>query len=220
MRHFLYYSLGLIPNIFFSLRFFIQWIKSERAKKSHVDSTFWKLSLAGNLLLACHYYIQFQLPFLLIQTGNAFIAWRNLNFLQRKKEPYSLRFTWIALITSQVLVFLAFWLQKQVAAEEVKWLNVPIGLKHSVEVSLYWHLFGLLGGVLFGSRFWIQWWVAEKKGESYLGRPFWITSLIGSVIASTYFFYIKDWVSSFSYLFALIPYMRNLILLRKSLSST
>src|SRR5271168_975047 len=82
-RFLLYYPLGLLPSLFFTLRFLIQWIQSERMKMSYVDALFWRLSIAGNLLLLSHYFLQGQYPFALIQTGNAVISWRNLNLMKR-----------------------------------------------------------------------------------------------------------------------------------------
>ena len=42
---------GFCGQLFFSARFFIQWIISEIKKKSHVPVAFWYLSILGGLFL-------------------------------------------------------------------------------------------------------------------------------------------------------------------------
>ncbi|HEY4832525.1 MAG TPA: lipid-A-disaccharide synthase N-terminal domain-containing protein, partial [Waddliaceae bacterium] len=46
-RILLYYPLGLLPALFFTLRLLIQWFQSEKEKRSLVTPVFWKLSLTG-----------------------------------------------------------------------------------------------------------------------------------------------------------------------------
>src|SRR5271166_6628890 len=110
-RLYLYYPLGLLPSLFFTLRFLIQWIRSEQEKISYVGTLFWKLSIAGNLLLLSHYFLQGQYPFALIQTGNAVFAWRNLNLMQRRKLPFAFSTTVALFIASFATISLCFLLQ-------------------------------------------------------------------------------------------------------------
>ncbi len=64
---YLYLPLGLLPPIFFGLRFLIQWFQSERAGQSVVPIIFWRLSLVGNCLMMLHLFIQMQFPLALLQ---------------------------------------------------------------------------------------------------------------------------------------------------------
>lgn len=206
-RHFLYYCLGLLPSLFFGLRFLIQWLQSEKRKSSYIDPSFWRFSLAGNLLLASHYFIQLQYPFMMLQVLNGFIAWRNLNFMQKKK-PYSLNFSLFVLIGIFLLVTVGFSLQSNPL-----WLQLPAAIEGE-NVSLLWHVIGIFGASLFAARFWIQWWETERNGKSVLGTPFWILSIVGSLIALIYFIKTKDIISILNYSFGLIPYLRNLWLIK------
>ncbi len=43
--------IGFIAQLMFSMRFILQWIASERAKRSIVPEVFWYFSLAGGILL-------------------------------------------------------------------------------------------------------------------------------------------------------------------------
>jgi lipid-A-disaccharide synthase-like uncharacterized protein len=70
--------LGLCGQVAFSARFLIQWIASERARKSVVPVQFWFVSIVGSLLLLV-YAIHRQDPvFILGQTAGLFIYSRNL----------------------------------------------------------------------------------------------------------------------------------------------
>lgn len=102
----LLYPLGFLASIFFSLRFLIQWIQSERQKKSIVSKTFWRLSLTGNLLTVLHSLIQLQYPIAALQSLNGVIAFRNLNLMG--PAPFSFRKTLTLLFCALGFVTLLF----------------------------------------------------------------------------------------------------------------
>lgn len=215
-RYLLYYPFGLLPSIFFTLRFLIQWLKSENAGVSYVDAGFWKLSLAGNLLLFTHYTIQGQYIFGIIQTGNALIAWRNLN-LMTNKAPCSLPktlavFAGTIFLTCATLLFLEFVLGDKL------WIRIPKNALTSVaeDPGFLWHAIGFSGQALFASRFWVQWWSCEKHRKSELGTLFWWLSILGTFFSAVYFFRIRDVVSCINQSFGIIPYLRNLMLIKKN----
>ena len=217
-RQFLYFSIGVLPSLFFGSRFLLQWIQSERKKQSVVSSLFWKLSISGNVLLSIHYFIQFQYFFLLIQVVNAFIAWRNLNFLRSLKPPISLRSSCILLscLLATVCALCAF--QSSISDIKTSILAPPVGIVNESTTTIHfsWHLLGMVGAILFASRFWIQWIQTERHKRSLFGAHFWIMSLIGSLCCLPYFLHIKDWISASNYAIGTIPYLRNLVLMRKS----
>ncbi len=213
-RYFFYYTLGLLPSVFFTLRFLIQWINSEKKKKSYVNTTFWYLSFCGNTLCSIHYFIQLQYLLMLIQVANGFISWKNICLLKARKNKTSFTKSIVLLSVLMMLASMIFFSQFVFISAPIKILEIPFGLsKHGIgEISILWHLLGGFGCLLFASRFWIQWLEAEKTGESQLSNNFWLISIFGSAIALIYFLHIKDWVSSLNYSFGLIPYARNLIL--------
>jgi lipid-A-disaccharide synthase-like uncharacterized protein len=215
-RPYLYYPLGILPSVFFTLRMLLQWYQSERKKESYVSKAFWRLSLAGNLLLLLHYFIQVQFPFALFQTGNAIIAWRNLNLMGQKKIA-SISKVFLYLGISAALVTLAFLAQSYFVIGEIDWIRTPTKLWDSARQHhhISWHILGSIGGILFASRLWIQWWQIERSKKSELGPVFWWLSISGSILSLIYFIRIQDIVSMIHFSFGLIPYVRNLILLRK-----
>lgn len=82
----LWLIIGLIGQVMFSMRFILQWIASERHKKSIIPISFWYFSIAGSLLLLA-YSIQRQDPvFILGQSLGCVIYFRNLVLIDRDKR--------------------------------------------------------------------------------------------------------------------------------------
>lgn len=80
---------------------------------------------------------------------------------------------------------------------------------------LLWILFGLIGQIIFSFRFIIQWWVSEKAKKSVIPPSFWILSIVGSLILSTYAIYRKDPVFIVGQLPSVFIYSRNIYLNRQ-----
>ena len=78
-----------------------------------------------------------------------------------------------------------------------------------------WVAFGLLGQVLFGSRFFVQWAASEKRKQSYIPTAFWYLSLSGGIITAAYAIHIRDTVFTIAQCGGLIVYVRNLMLIRR-----
>lgn len=78
--------IGLIGQVMFSMRFILQWIASERHKKSVIPISFWYFSIAGSILLLA-YSIHRQDPvFILGQSLGCVIYFRNLVLIDRDKR--------------------------------------------------------------------------------------------------------------------------------------
>lgn len=222
-REFLY-PLGFLSSLAFTARFLVQWISSEIKQRSFVTDVFWRLSLIGNLLLLVHSLIQAQFHVAIVQTCNGVISWRNLNLMQPVEKQYSFRTTSMLLLLSLSLTLLFFVLQAFWLADgPYEWFRVPVWQWQNVDkdhIPYLWHLMGFGGLILFNSRFWIQWWLAEKHKTSYLGPSFWWMSLIGDLFCLVYFLRIGDIVNIVGPGFGLIPYVRNLMLIYKSRKTT
>lgn len=219
-RIILYYPLGLLPAIFFGLRVLVQWYESERHKRSMVTPIFWKLSLVGNLLQMIHFFVQVQYPFAMLQAGSAMISWRNLTLMRNAKKISTNAFV-LLLLASLLGVTLLFVIQTLFVSHEMDWFRTPTNLWDEVHVHHHfsWHILGTVGGILFASRFWIQWWQAERSQKSELNKSFWWISISGSVLSLIYFFELRDAVSVVQFGFGLIPYFRNIALIRQRQAS-
>ena len=78
--------LGFIAQALFMMRFVVQWVASERARRSVVPIAFWFFSLGGGTLLLI-YAIQRQDPvFILGQGLGLFIYIRNLWLIANERK--------------------------------------------------------------------------------------------------------------------------------------
>jgi len=207
----LLYPFGFLSSIAFGLRFFFQWLESEKKQVSVTPKLFWQLSLLGNILLLIHSLIQVHFPMSLCQSINATCAYRNLNLMQKSKTPLSLVTTTLVLITIVASVCSYFYLQGT-------WILPPsffFGASRP-ESSPWMHVLGSIGIFCYSIRFWIQWWHAEKSHQSHLPTFFWWLSLMGASLSLIYFYYLGDLVNIIGPLVSFIPYSRNLWLLYKA----
>ncbi len=216
IRSILYLPLGLLPAGFFAARILVQWFQSEKTQTSFVSPLFWRLSLIGNLLLMSHYIVQVQFPFALLQGANSVISWRNLNLLNDAKRT-STKTALYVMLGVTVGITLLFIAQSYFFIGELDWIRTPTKPWDQTRQhhALAWHIFGSVGGIIFGSRFWVQWWLAEKTQTSQLPSIFWYLSVVGSVMIAVYSFYIHDTVMVTYNLFALVPYLRNIVFMKR-----
>ncbi|KXF76781.1 hypothetical protein ATN84_12235 [Paramesorhizobium deserti] len=78
--------LGFVAQICFSMRFVVQWIASERARRSVVPVAFWFFSLGGGTMLLV-YAIQREDPVFIAGQGmGLFIYIRNLWLIANEKK--------------------------------------------------------------------------------------------------------------------------------------
>lgn len=217
----LLYPLGFLSAFIFGLRLFLQWFQSEKARESIVGPSFWKLSLAGNILLVVHSFIQIQFHVCVIQGCNAIISWRNLNLMQTRKPPISFFAMVMLLAAGVVLTVFSFTIQGWWMNSSSDWFRIPTApwqSQASRSIPFIWHIIGSLAYVLFSSRSWVQWWLAEKAHTSLLPPSFWWLSLIGALFSVLYFTYISDIVNLIGPAIGMVPYTRNLIMIYRSKS--
>lgn len=77
-------AIGFLGQVFFSLRFLVQWMASERRKKSTVPVAFWYCSLAGGSLLLAYAIHRLDPVFIVGQAGGLLIYIRNLVLIRRE----------------------------------------------------------------------------------------------------------------------------------------
>ena len=78
--------LGFIGQFFFSMRFVVQWIASEKNKKSVVPLSFWIFSVLGSSLLLIYAIYRKDPVFILGQAPNLLIYFRNIWFIKHPKK--------------------------------------------------------------------------------------------------------------------------------------
>jgi len=74
---------GYVAQAMFAMRFMVQWIASERAKRSVVPTAFWVFSIGGGLMLLGYALYRKDPVFIIGQAFGLFVYLRNLQFVIR-----------------------------------------------------------------------------------------------------------------------------------------
>jgi lipid-A-disaccharide synthase-like uncharacterized protein len=82
----LWLGIGLLGQACFSARFLVQWIATERAKRSVVPRPFWFFSVGGGLTLLAYAIYRRDPVFILGQAAGLFVYARNLYFIYRHPD--------------------------------------------------------------------------------------------------------------------------------------
>jgi len=78
--------LGFAAQGLFTMRFLVQWIASERAKRSVIPLAFWYFSIAGGLLLLIYALYRRDPVFIAGQAFGVFVYLRNVYFVMRDRK--------------------------------------------------------------------------------------------------------------------------------------
>ncbi len=78
-------TVGMFGQCLFFMRFFVQWIASEKAKKSVIPDAFWYFSLAGGIVLLSYAIWRRDPVFMIGQSTGLIIYLRNMYFIKRSK---------------------------------------------------------------------------------------------------------------------------------------
>ena len=73
--------LGFVAQAFFTMRFVVQWIASERARKSVVPVAFWFFSIGGGTLLLAYALYRRDPVFIAGQALGLVVYFRNVYFI-------------------------------------------------------------------------------------------------------------------------------------------
>lgn len=81
--------IGFSGQAFFSARFVVQWLASERQRRSVIPTAFWFLSLGGSFALLAYAMHRLDPVFILGQATGFIIYLRNLYFIYRQQQQMS-----------------------------------------------------------------------------------------------------------------------------------
>jgi len=87
MTEHVWLGVGFLGQVFFSARFLVQWIASERRKQSVVPVHFWYFSVGGGLILLAYAIYRQDLVFIAGQGAGLFVYARNLYLIRRAPAP-------------------------------------------------------------------------------------------------------------------------------------
>jgi len=85
-EHDIWLGIGLLGQALFSTRFLVQWLASERMRRSVVPNTFWWFSLAGGATLLAYALWRGDPVFVLGQGLGLFVYLRNLMLIRRHRR--------------------------------------------------------------------------------------------------------------------------------------
>lgn len=200
---------GWLGQALFTLRVLLQWGASERAGRSVVPHAFWWMSLGGSLALIV-YVVHRQDPVFLAGVSiNTAIYVRNLRLVYRRHEPQRERLSpWVPVACGLgIAAVAAFTLTK-------------LGLRVTEFDQPLWSLaLGFTAQTIWSSRFVLQWYASERAGRSVLPASFFYISTLGAMMLFAYAVVRVDWVMMAAYVLNPIPYIRNIVLLRRERAS-
>ena len=82
-------AIGFLGQALFSARFLVQWLHSERVKRSVFPVAFWYFSIAGGATLLAYAIYRKDPVFILGQGAGLFIYFRNLYFVVHERKNYT-----------------------------------------------------------------------------------------------------------------------------------
>ena len=82
----LWMVVGFLGQLIFGARFIVQWVVSEREKRSVVPVVFWYLSLAGTAMLLAYALFRRDPVFVFGQAAGAVVYFRNLSLIARERK--------------------------------------------------------------------------------------------------------------------------------------
>lgn len=81
----LWLAVGFFGQALFSARFIVQWLQSEKAKRSVIPNAFWYFSIAGGATLLVYAIHRVDPVFILGQATGLLIYLRNLHFVLKER---------------------------------------------------------------------------------------------------------------------------------------
>jgi lipid-A-disaccharide synthase-like uncharacterized protein len=85
-NEYIWLFIGLLGQGIFSARFIVQWLVSEKEKRSVIPVAFWYLSLLGGITLLFYSIYKQDPVFILGQSTGVFIYSRNLFLISRERK--------------------------------------------------------------------------------------------------------------------------------------
>ena len=73
-----------------------------------------------------------------------------------------------------------------------------------------WAIVALVGQVIFGGRFVVQWIASERRKQSYVPPAFWVMSVVGSLTMLAYAVHLENPILMAAFSLNVLIYLRNL----------
>jgi lipid-A-disaccharide synthase-like uncharacterized protein len=198
-------TFGFAGQVLFFMRFIIQWLFTERHKKSAVPVSFWYFSIVGSFMLLTYSVLIKDPIFILGQSTGAIIYLRNISLIYKERGTRSRNFGFKMVI--MLIIYFAF-----VGVAAYFFPDVP--RKAKVHYTGFIFAVGIVAQVMFFLRFLVQWLYSEKAKKSVFPVVFWYFSMGGSFLLLVYSVMVHDPVFIAGQSVGLLIYFRNLYFIR------
>ncbi|MGD9809457.1 MAG: lipid-A-disaccharide synthase N-terminal domain-containing protein [Deferribacterales bacterium] len=196
---------GFVGQLLFFMRFIIQWLYTEKYKKSAVPVSFWYYSIFGSFMLLTYSVLIKDPIFIIGQSTGAIIYLRNISLIYKERGTRSHNFGFKMFL--MLLVYFAF-----VGIAAYFYPDVPRKAKVSYTGLIF--AIGIVAQSMFFMRFLVQWIYSEKNKKSSFPVLFWYFSMIGSLLLLIYSVMVHDPVFIAGQSVGLLIYFRNLYFIR------
>lgn len=194
------YCIGLVAQLFFTLRVLVQWVASEKSKKVESPSSFWLLSIAGSAVFMFYGYLRKDLSITLGEFLSFYIYFWNIRALGLFQKT-NRAIPWLVAIIPLFALGLILADFSSFKADFLPNENMPLGLL----------IFGLVGQFTYKMRFVVQWAHSFRRGESLLPLSFWTFAVAGSMMLIVYGIIRHDWVLVAGQI-SIFPSIRNIMI--------
>lgn len=192
---------GFVGQLLFFMRFILQWLYTEKYKKSAVPVSFWYFSIIGSFMLLTYSVLIKDPIFILGQSTGAIIYLRNISLIYKERGTRSHNFGFKMVI--MLVIYFAF-----VGVAAYFYPEVP--RKDKVSYTGVIFAIGIVAQSMFFMRFLVQWIYSEKVKKSSFPVLFWYFSMVGSLLLLVYSVLVHDPVFIAGQSVGLLIYFRNL----------
>lgn len=197
------YLIGLVAQVFYTGRIIVQWYLSEKHKTVESPVLFWIFSIIGSILMFLYGCLREDFAIIIGELMTYYIYMWNL----RAKGVYDKRPKIVPILQALVPVAVLVYLMRDIDGFRGNFL-----LNEHLPMRLL--VFGILGQVVFKSRFIYQWIYSVRHKASLLPLTFWIIAVIGSLMIIIYGAIRHDWVLIIGQV-GIIPSIRNIMIALK-----
>ncbi len=85
LHDWIWLGIGFVGQAMFFMRFFVQWLQSERQRRSVIPVSFWYFSIGGGVVLLAYAIYRRDPVFIVGQSTGVLIYARNLYFIHRER---------------------------------------------------------------------------------------------------------------------------------------
>ncbi|MFP6582995.1 MAG: lipid-A-disaccharide synthase N-terminal domain-containing protein [Candidatus Hydrogenedentota bacterium] len=211
-------ALGVVGGLVFYGRFIVQWIASERKKRSAMPIVFWYMSAVGSVMLLTYGILDRSLLGTLGQNINVIIYGRNIAHIWRDEDrltPTTSRILHLAMGIIAIIGLIAV-VQLSLREWQVQSDKSPL----ESQTAWAWLILGLVGQGLFAARFILQWIVTERAKRSIIPNAFWFLSFFAALFQCAAFVQREKWVFAIGMALTVFIYSRNIWFIYRGQPST